>query len=225
VTKYHKLIFAPEDKVRLIREEIRDLNPEVIEPAPDPESGKTNESAKKELAARAFYDPHLVPKSTVSYESSGVKIEDIQVTTTDGNVVNILVSGNEYLYCYTVRFFETAYNVRFAMLIKTVTGFELAGAASSSPQNAIDYIQAGTTVLVKFPFKCLLQPAVYFMNAGVLGVIDGVEVYLHRIIDVSMLRVQAGDNLRATGIVDLFSEPIVSLEYDYSGGTNKGTPL
>jgi lipopolysaccharide transport system ATP-binding protein len=109
------------------------------------------------------------------------------------------------------------------MLIKTVTGFELAGAASSSPQNAIDSIHAGTTVLVKFPFKCLLHPAVYFMNVGVLGVIDGVEVYLHRIIDVSMLRVQAGDNLRATGIVDLFSEPIVSLEYDYSGGTNKGT--
>ncbi len=225
VTKYHKLIFAPEDKVRLIREEIRDLNPEVIEPAPDPELGKTNESPKKELAARAFYDSHLVPKSTVSYESMGVKIEDIQVATTDGNVVNILVSGHEYLYCYTVRFLETAYNVRFAMLIKTVTGFELAGAASSSPQNAIDSIHAGTTVLVKFPFKCLLHPAVYFMNVGVLGVIDGVEVYLHRIIDVSMLRVQAGDNLRATGIVDLFSEPIVSLEYDYSGGTNKGTPL
>ncbi|MCK4826843.1 ABC transporter ATP-binding protein, partial [bacterium] len=58
-----------------------------------------------------------------------------------------------------------------------------------------------------------LQPGVYFLNAGVLGIVDGSEVFLHRIIDCSMFRVQSEENLLSTSMVDFCAEPIVSIQY------------
>jgi lipopolysaccharide transport system ATP-binding protein len=216
VSKYHKLIYAPKSKVESLREEIRATSFKDDVVISESDSGSNNESSQVELdepALRPFYDPNLVAKSTVSYESRGVRIEDVQVTTLKGEVANILVRREEYLYTYSVKFQETSYNVRFGMMIKTVSGLELGGAASSPIHDAINCIEAGASVLVKFRFRCLLQPGVYFLNAGVLGIVDGSEVFLHRIIDYAMFRVQSEENLLSTSIVDFCAEPIVSIQY------------
>lgn len=216
VSKYHKLMYAPKNKVESLREDMRatQFKDDIVVFGSDSEGNNEFTQLKSgEPALRPFYDPNLVSKSTVSYESRGVRIENVRVTTLKEKVVNVLVRRQEYLYTYSAKFQETSYNVRFGMLIKTISGLELGGAASSTQHNAINCIETGANVLVKFRFKCLLQPGVYFLNAGVLGTVDGTEIFLHRIIDYAVFRVQSEENLLSTSIVDFCAEPIVSIQY------------
>jgi lipopolysaccharide transport system ATP-binding protein len=211
VGRYHKLLYAPAHKIRELREGFKSAGltsaaQEIcLDDAADPPLSKG-----KAACVESLFDPSLVPSTTISYEMRGAAIISPRVTTPEGRIVNVLVSRSDYVYTYDVEFRETAYNVRFAMLIKTVTGFELAGAASSQPQDAYPVIEAGSVMTVAFPFRCALMPAVYFLNAGVLAVVNGEEIYLHRIIDAAMFRVQPPDSgsPRPIGIVDLFEDPI-----------------
>jgi lipopolysaccharide transport system ATP-binding protein len=111
------------------------------------------------------------------------------------------------LYKYQVVFTDDAYQVRFGMLIKTVSGFELGGAVSHTIYKPIEYIEKGAIVEVEFNFKCFLLPGVYFLNSGVVGNLDGSEQYLDRHLDIAMLRVQPGNDMLATGIIDFCIEP------------------
>lgn len=167
VSEYHKLIFSEEDKIDSLRETIRALNAKELREQENYNKLKITEQSAQTIAdepnLQEFYEPNLVPKSTISYNSRGVHITDVQITTPDGNLVNVLVRRHKYFYTYKVRFENTAYNVRFGMMIKTVSGVELGGSASSSVKDAIPCIEAGETVSVKFSFKCLLQPGVYFL--------------------------------------------------------------
>jgi len=212
VSEYHKLIYAPAHRVQTLRERLKTGHgdPSQTNACEGGQGSPSRDSSSSAQCMEAFLDPSFLPSTTISYEVRGARISDPRVTTPEGRIVNVLVSRSDYVYTYDVEFFETAFNVRFAMLIKTVTGFELAGAASFQPQDAYPVIDAGSRVSVAFPFKCALMPAVYFLNAGVLATVDGSETYLHRIIDAAMFRVQPSDSLnpRAIGIVDLFEDPI-----------------
>jgi len=84
-----------------------------------------------------------------------------------------------------------------------VTGFELAGQTSHSSGEQIECIEAGSRAHVRFRFKALLVPGAYFLNAGVLGLRDGEETYLHRILDVVMFRIDPEERNRITGQADL----------------------
>jgi lipopolysaccharide transport system ATP-binding protein len=63
---------------------------------------------------------------------------------------------------------------------------------------------------VEFKFTCSLFPSVYFLNNGVLGVIDEEEVYLHRCVDALMFRVQPETDLLGTSLVDFQVESNLS---------------
>jgi lipopolysaccharide transport system ATP-binding protein len=139
----------------------------------------------------------------------GAKISSPIITSLDGRRVNYLVGRNSYIYSYTVSFYKNASKVRFGMLIKTVTGLELGGVSFSSAGHSIDEVEANTTLVVKFKFKCLLNPGVYFLNAGVSGVVDGGFTYLDRCVDAAMFRVQPQINSYASALVDLLIEPSV----------------
>jgi len=209
VFNYQKLIYAPAGKIHALREEIRSMN----------HQGEVNQSLKDSATqsssprqkASALYDPDMKPKSTISYISIGAKISQTQITNLEGKTVNILCRRSNYIYTYQVKFSETAYRVRFGMLIKTISGFELGGAASHTLDNAIECVEQGSTVQVQFRFHCLLQPGVYFLNAGVLGLVDGTEVFLHRCVDTAMFRVQLEENILETGLVDFKIDTHVSL--------------
>lgn len=206
VTRYQKLIFAPPDKLDALREEIRSMSASLHSGDSDPTSNEDTPSAPAESdrqKAVAFYDPNLLPQSTVPYESRGAVISNPHITSLNGDKVNILVRGEEYAYTYTVTFDKDAYNVRFGMMIKAMTGLDLGGQISHTQQNAIDFVAKGTVKKQVFLFKCALLPGAYFLNAGVLGSEGGTEQYLHRVMDAYMFKVQSEENLLCTGILDL----------------------
>lgn len=204
VGQYQKLIYAPvpaREEVRLAI--LRGIDPLVttsqalVENQPKASSHFTIDSL------RESFDPSLVPTTTISYESHGTRIINPAIYCLDGTKANNLISGKRYRYSYEVIFDLAATNVRFGMMIKTLTGMELGGSASASSSfRGIPFIPANCVYFVDFEFTCNLSAGVYFLNAGLMGTVNGNEVYLHRLIDVAMFRVLVESETLMTGIVD-----------------------
>jgi lipopolysaccharide transport system ATP-binding protein len=213
VSSYHKLIYAPADRVESLRQEVRSLNHQSTVNRVDQSNSVGAKPADSIHRLSAFYDPNLKPKSTISYESCGAVIEQPHITTLEGEMVNILVRRTEYIYTYRVKFNETVRKVRFGMLIKTVSGLELAGGLSHTPGNGLNCVAKNQVIQVEFRFCCLLQPGMYFLNAGVVGTTDATEFFLDRKIDVAVFRVQPDEDTGNLGYgwLDLFVAPKLSL--------------
>lgn len=201
VANYQKLIYSPEDK----RTEIRDA----LKRGDSEQSFKsTSTIGTSELLytptslTGLVYDPYLVPQHTISYDSRGAKIKDPGIRTINGKQANLLARNQRYHYKYTVYFSQEAFKVRFGMLMKTLTGFELGGAVSHAVGKEIKHIPAHSLFNIDFCFKCSLLPGTYFLNAGIVGEVEGESVYLDRAIDIVMFKVQPETCLKQTGIID-----------------------
>ena len=213
ISHYHKMIFAPPGKIEEIKKEWQ-MDPNRLNLVGDDKEDKGSRGGsdviekeeREDPVQKSFFAPGMVPQSTVYYEKRGAVIENPHINTLDGKQVNMLVSGKEFVYTYTVFFERPAFQVRFGMLIKTVSGMEIGGHVSAPVGNGIEYVKGATRWRVQFPFRCLLNPGVYFLNAGVLGIIEGSEVYLDRNADIAMFRVQEKENLTSTAIVDLIND-------------------
>jgi lipopolysaccharide transport system ATP-binding protein len=243
IDKYHKLIYAPTEKIQTVREELRRLNhkqyqqnlsqdtitPNLTQNIGQNSSGETqqagevvtektaaeiiNELPTFALQSKPFYDPNLKPAETLSYLSRGAKISNPQILTRRKEPVNNLIGRDNYIYTYEVEFLQEASKVRFGMLVKTIKGSELGGASYRFPEEKLEdrVVKAGTKVVVKFIFNCLLNPGVYFLNAGVSGIVNGQFTYLARCIDVGMFRVLPEEDSDATGIIDFMIKPSLSV--------------
>jgi lipopolysaccharide transport system ATP-binding protein len=215
VGRYQKLLYAPADKCEVIREQIRRADESIVESASTVED--TSHEDHPHIAPppelQESFDPNLKPSSTIEYESHGAYIEAPAVLTLAGEHVNNLVRGKTYRYTYTVRFTKMTSNVRFGMMIKTTSGVELGGAASAvSARDSLAYVEAGSTYRIEFRFRCVLNTGVYFLNAGVVGDVNGSESYLHRLVDIAMFKVIPDSENLATGIVDFECYPETQLE-------------
>lgn len=204
VGHYQKLLYAPELTRDQVRAEIRS----------ESAAGVTGESSGTGPAAPGVepavaaqlesFEPGLVSPMLFEYESHGVRISDPEIRSLDGRLVNNIVKRERYEFTYAVRVLRPATSVRFAMLVKTTSGFPLGGALSAPTfQDSIPVISAGETYRVRFRFDCNLNPGVYFLNAGVFGDIGEGETVLHRIVDAAAFRVQVAEGNLSTEIVDL----------------------
>ena len=222
ISKYQKLIYADQDKVLELKSDIRALNKLTKQECENDRQDDGLESKNGEVKPEQclptskeyydeFYDPGMIPSNTVRYPSRGAEIINPRITTIQGNVVNHLIGRQDYIYTYSVKFYRSTSKVRFGMLIKTISGFELAGASLNGSTQSVKYVEAETTIAVKFQFKCLLNPGVYFLNAGVVGTVDGDLTYLDRCVDVAMFRVQPCTESCGNGIVDLLIEPCLNV--------------
>ena len=217
VGTYQRLLYAPPER----RASVRDLilkagRHTMLEPDSSPPT-LTKDEAASTIIRREYFDPHLKPQSTIAYEARGARIDTPIVVDESGQVVNCLVRGGWYNYTYRVSFSAACTGIRFGMLIKTVTGYELGGGVSAPGlDHAIDYVESGSSALVRFRFCCMLAPGMYFLNAGVLGSPEREDIYLHRVLDACMFRVLPDDSTHATGIVDFQCAPSVVMSHDLS---------
>lgn len=203
IARYHRLLYAAPRELPAIREEIRRLDRGEPEPGEIAAAPVARAALPQRRSAHGRFDPKLRPESTVSYPPNGAQIRDPRILDADGALVNVLVRGETYTYAYEVEFDRDAFEVRFGMLIKTVTGVELGGQASHPPRLGIEHVAGGSVAQVRFSFRTLLGPGVYFLNAGVLGLRDGVQLYLARMLDAAVFRIDPERPGVATGTVDL----------------------
>lgn len=235
VMRYHQLLYTPAEKTAEIRAQIRGLRSTPATGGPPSQvhatAAETSAAASSPRPAglgprgpsrvlatdppsedgpdapQAGFDPHLLPKSTVAYASGGAWISHPQITTLDGRPVNLLVPQHDYHLRYRVRFDDAAYQVRFGTLLKTPLGVEISGMAYPDVRNqAIPVVERGTEVEVAFRFRCWLASGVYFANVGLMGVVGQRSVFLHRLEDALMFRVQQVNQQTSAGMVDLFLE-------------------
>lgn len=210
ISLYHKLLFAPQDQLESVRSSIVDTVKR------ENSSGYTDSDlpadvSLDEITSKAYFNESLVPKSTTWYASHGAEIHCPHIQTLDGRKVNVLVRNEEYYCAYDVHFSENVYTVRFGMLIKTVRGVELGGYGNSVEDENQEYITEGSVAQVRLRFRCSLLPGVYFLNAGVMGVLAREEGFLHRGIDVAMFEVMSEKNIGSTAIVDFGVTPQVTM--------------
>lgn len=167
------------------------------------EAAPTSTETAPELDAE-WLDPSLIPQSAVDYDPQGATIRDVRLTTLDGRVVNVLQPRSRYRYVYEVDFQTDCQEVGFGMLVKNVSGLDLGGATSTDERDLrLARASAGTSVEVVFEFDCVFGPGTYFLNAGVLGSVDGTHHYLHRRLDVLAFRVMPPVRMIGTGLVDI----------------------
>ncbi len=145
--------------------------------------------------------PSLV--NTITYEPQGAIIESLKIMTDSGQHVNNLYAGRTYYYAYRVHFQRYTKNARFWMLVKTSSGIELGGGTSAKNiTEGIPWIPSESTIDVKFYFDCMLNAGTYFLNAGVMGNVEGTDIILHRLLDAEMFHVMERADSCATAIVD-----------------------
>lgn len=206
VSQYQKLLYAPSEKAATVR---ADIKAGALEERLSIQSTQSLSEipALVETATTLdldeYLDPHLTSKSVISYASHGARIASPHILNSKGEPVNCLRRGDTYKYIYDVVFDARAEAVRFGMMIKTLAGVEIGGSTTAIKlQDAIKAIEAPTTTRVEFTFTCALNPGTYFLNAGVIGIVDEGETYLHRLIDAYMIKVLPLSDNNATGIVD-----------------------
>lgn len=220
VSRYHKLLYSQVSKVAEVREHIRQESlalqsgeaPSQVVPESDDLADQKKERTADVQDDTSYFDEGMLPRSTVHYESRGALIAQPRIETSQGRRVNVLQPGREYVYVYEVSFDRTAVGVRLGMMIKTITGMELGGAASAPDCSAGIIVSPGQSLQARFRFRAMLAPGVYFMNAGVSAVEKEGETYLDRIIDVLMFRVMHDANRLATGTVDFQVLPELGVE-------------
>lgn len=241
VSRYQKILYSPADKYESIRAAIRDENesgvallmdegeaqsdntPATFEEG-DVAAGAAGNPTVEEVAVAmeknrkdgAYYEEGLAPKSTFRYETSGARIVDPHVETLDGRRVNILQATRDYVYAYRVAFDEDAEAVRCGMLIKTITGLDLAGCVTSWFGDSLPHVPAGAELEVRFRFPCLFASGTYFLNAGVQGCLGEEHVYLDRWIDGAMFKVIHEPGRLATTTMDLDIKPEVRVTQSVS---------
>jgi lipopolysaccharide transport system ATP-binding protein len=207
VSRYQRMLYAPVERVAELREQMRRERlagtTQDHDETPVLESGRIEVAVSPNMEGKAYLDESLRTQDVVEYPNQGAVIIDPHLETLKGQRVNVLYAGERYVYTYRVRFQRGVASVRFGMLLKSVTGVEIAGAASSVAQAAINWVESGAVLDIRFEFKCALAGSTYFMNAGVLGRLGEEEVYLDRRVDVLMFRVIASPGRLATGLVDL----------------------
>ncbi|MYN15040.1 ATP-binding cassette domain-containing protein [Pusillimonas sp. TS35] len=209
IAKYQKLLYAPQDKYEALREVFRSSPELASNNTHDQRSGDNTIIATVDLEQiRAHFDPNLIPISTIEYEPRGALINCPRILNRDEEQVNNLIRGETYIYEYRVKFTSYAERVRFGMMVKTLSGIELGGASTAVDTGSdLGLVVANSSFNIRFRFRCSLNAGVYFLNAGVVGMVDGTETYLHRIVDVAMFRVVAESNSLVTGIIDFSCEP------------------
>lgn len=214
VSRYHKLLYAPASEAPTIRQEIKRAS-QPTHPSDgtfamvSSEAGDAAEGLGETTREEETFDPNLVPSSTLDFASKGARIDGPALWTFGDRQVNGLVRGKRYRYRFRVTFSRVLYYVRFGMLIKSITGLPICGTLSEPRLvDGREVVEPGQVASVEYTFDCMLNPGVYFMNAGVFGVEEPgqPETLLHRIADAICFRVLPITANASTELIDFNCE-------------------
>ncbi len=208
VSHYQRLVYAAPERRDEVLHDILALGGTVDDLPAASDETQSLEAAIDRLPADEFNDPDMVSQSRLDYPSRGAIIIDPHLVNAQGQRVNVVVHGKTYRYRYRVAFEHRASLVNVGMLVKTIDGVEVFGMGSHATAMGIPEIAPGTEMDVEFSFEMRLLPGTYFLNAGCQGAMeDGIEIFLHRIVDAVMFRVaSAATTRRSAGFVDLAGE-------------------
>ena len=215
---YQKYVFTKASEQVAFRNLIKELNKDEDRKR-DFELEKTDlfgkENNQKESDDRdhitdtAFFIPNFHPKSTLKTQNHDVQIFDIGFTTLKGKQVNVLMTGNKYIYSFKVKFNLDVRNVTTAVPFKTEKSVVVTGGVNRSKM--IKKVNMGSIYQIDWHFNCDLLQGTYFTNIAVSGEFDGERDRLVRIIDASVFKVQTANEDDFIGLTQMNQHPVVKL--------------
>lgn len=211
VRAYQKLIYAPPDYYTELLQEYQNydqMQANVIVSSSskqNPELEQPTDSASENVLGD-YFDPGLIPETTVVYPLQGAEIQSLQILNMNGLPVNVLSAGENYRFEMSGKFLSDSKSVYFGIHIRSVSGVVITGQVHPEEGKYIDLIQAGQKFNIVFEFKMALLPGIYFVGGGVWSYYE--PTCLHRIMDAGMFRVQYQNIQNSFGLCDLLSSPV-----------------
>jgi lipopolysaccharide transport system ATP-binding protein len=215
---YQKLMFAKGENLNTVLNEIEALNTNtehksilenIFSNEPEIKSIEHEKLQEDYIESKAYFIPDFIPKSTITLTNADVDIFDIMITTQIGNQVNSLIHGEEYIYSYRIKFNTETKRVKFGMRLKTQNGFEIDTSRSQAVNRERKYftkIKKGDIFTIKWYFKCLLSPGIYFADAEITGIIDDEEILLKGISDCLVFKIQEMKGKNFNGLVNIITD-------------------
>jgi len=209
---YEKLAYAKESDHPAVLQEIAAFQQQspALHPAPEGQEGQEGnadvpvELEPEKARLKPYYLPELVSKSALTYPTDRAEIIDPHFTTLSGKRVNVLVSGEEYLYTYKVAFKDAARQLSLGMQLKDMHGVAITAASLHyDPLRLIEQVPRNSSLKASWRFTCNLLTGHYFSNAGAAEVIDGEPVFIARVVDAAVIKVIADEKSIVRGTVDL----------------------
>lgn len=167
--------------------------------------------AESSAPVEAYFDRQLKNDiKPLPFDQRGGEITDVSVIDHTGQIVNILPAQQKFELVITVRFDAPFERVRFAWIIKTVSGLILGGGSTHQPGSGIS-VAGDTTLCVTSFFANIFAPGGYLIDVGVRGKIEQENEYIHGISDAIAIRsVLYNLNFR-TGVVDCIVDPFFKI--------------
>ena len=157
-----------------------------------------------------YFDPALVPETTMVYPTQGAEILSFRILDLDGQTANVLTLGQEYCFEVSGKFLVSRERIYFGTHIRTISGVSITGQRYPEEGKYIEKVQAGERFRITYRYRMGLLPGTYFSGGGVWSSEE--PTCLHRIMDAVMFRVIAEHNSTSSGYVDLSSkEPTLEI--------------
>jgi lipopolysaccharide transport system ATP-binding protein len=200
VRTYQKLLYAPAEEYEKLLQEYRTVDSaEVAELKPKQASLPPHDDS-------ASFDPGLLPQTTEVYPVQGAEIHSFQILDSHKQLVNVLKLGQNYKFEVSGQFTADCDSVFFGIHIRSISGLTVTGQRYPEEGKFIRQVHAGENFRIKYGFKMILTPGVYFVGGGVWT--NNEPSCLHRIMDAIMFRVAPEQKLKSLGFVDAsFTEP------------------
>lgn len=144
------------------------------------------------------FDPSIVSASKVVFEPKEAEITLPRIVREDGEVVNLLISGEKYRFEYDVKLLSSCHFLRMYCMIKTMHGIELGGGTYPEEGETGVSAKVGDILKISFEFECNLGSGIYFINCGV---VESGQIS-HRILDALMFKVSLCGSPHSIGLVD-----------------------
>lgn len=171
--------------------------------------GGSEEGAKLSSNVVSIFDAALASESVAcEYGNNKAFIRNFRVLGENNAPANVLVASRPFAITYDVHFVEDVQDVHFGMMIKTVEDVCVFGVSTDSMLPKQDF-KAGTAVTVRFELDNNLVQGTYYINCGCNSVIESERITLHRLVDVSIVKVNSASFSSAVGLANLNAQSTV----------------
>jgi len=152
--------------------------------------------------SKPWFDIDLKSRSAIEYPKNGVGIVSIITKTITGEKINTLAHGEPFDIVLTAIADIPIRSLRVTCFIANQNGTRVTGQTVPRELGKGIEAQANEDLEIIFRFNGGLWPGYYFIGAGICEV-DSSGVFLHRVIDKTVIRILDTENILPIGNVDL----------------------
>lgn len=146
--------------------------------------------------------PFEFPECAMQYGNRVAQIVQCWTADVHGNKKTVFKTGEKVALCYQVVFDEHCDDVFYGLMVKTKEGINLFGTNSLEIDAPLSNGQPDKTTFVIFELDSHLGPGEYFLNCSVVQGSTTNPVFLHRVIDAAIIKIDA-DDPHSSGLVDM----------------------